>query len=36
VVRGQATLDAALKGLDAFAWTTLAKRRAMLARRQAA
>lgn len=36
VVRGQVTLDAALKGLDAFAWSALAKRRAMLARRQAA
>lgn len=32
VIRGQATLDAALKGLDEFAWTTLAKRRAMLER----
>ena len=30
VVRGISTLDAALKGLDEFAWTILAKRRAML------
>jgi len=30
VVRGITTLDAALKGLDEFAWTILAKRRAML------
>ncbi|MGN6208950.1 sugar ABC transporter substrate-binding protein [Asticcacaulis sp.] len=30
VVRGITTLDAALKGLDEFAWTLLAKRRAML------
>jgi len=30
VVRGNTTLDAALKGLDEFAWTILAKRRAML------
>jgi len=30
VVRGLVTLDAALKGLDEFAWTILAKRRAML------
>ncbi|MBW8881448.1 MAG: sugar ABC transporter substrate-binding protein, partial [Asticcacaulis sp.] len=29
IVRGQAGLDAALKGLDEFAWTTLAKRRSM-------
>ena len=36
VVRGQATLDMALKGLDEFAWTTLAKRRAMLSRKAAA
>ncbi len=30
VVRGITTLDAALKGLDEFSWTILAKRRAML------
>ncbi len=30
VVRGLTDLDAALKGLDEFAWTTLAKRRALL------
>ncbi len=30
VVRGITTLDAALKGLDEFTWTILAKRRAML------
>ena len=36
VARGQVTLDMALKGLDEFAWTTLAKRRAMLARKAAA
>ncbi len=36
VVRGQVSLDQALKGLDEFAWTILAKRRAMLARRTAA
>jgi len=36
VVRGQATLDAALKGLDEFTWTTLARRRAMLGRSAAA
>ena len=30
VVRGITTLDAALKGLDEFAWTILTKRRAML------
>ncbi len=36
VVRGQVTLDMALKGLDEFAWTTLAKRRTMLARKAAA
>jgi multiple sugar transport system substrate-binding protein len=30
VVRGITPLDAALKGLDEFAWTLLAKRRAML------
>ena len=36
VVRGQVTMEAALKGLDEFAWTTLAKRRAMLARKVAA
>ena len=34
-VRGQVALEAALKGLDEFAWTTLAKRRTMLARRAA-
>ena len=33
VVRGITTLEAALKGLDEFAWTTLAKRRAMLEQR---
>ncbi len=33
VVRGQVTLDAALKGLDEFAWTTLAKRRMLLSRK---
>ena len=30
VVRNLTSLDSALKGLDEFAWTTLAKRRAML------
>ena len=36
VVRGQVTMEAALKGLDEFAWTTLAKRRSMLTRKTAA
>lgn len=35
VVRNQVSLDMALKGLDEFAWTILAKRRTMLARRAA-
>ncbi len=36
IVRGLATLDGALEGLDAFAWTALAKRRTMLERGRAA
>lgn len=36
VIRGQATLDGALANLDAFAWTTLAKRRAMMDHRSRA
>ncbi len=36
IVRGLATLDGALKALDEFSWTALAKRRTMLERGRAA